>query len=79
MINLKKFFVTDTGKYIVSIILGLGLATLFKNVCKDKNCLIYKAPSLEEIEKNTYQVDNKCYKYKLVQAKCNQDKNIINY
>ncbi len=37
--HLSKFFHTTTGKYLMSIILGLGLASLFRKVCKDKNCL----------------------------------------
>ena len=53
-INIKKFLHTTTGKYLMSIILGFGLASLFREVCKGKNCLIFHAPPLDEIEDKIY-------------------------
>ena len=41
-------------KLIVSIILGLGIASLFKKVCEGRNCIIIKGPSINEVESNTY-------------------------
>ena len=32
--ELGKFFHTKTGKYIMSLLLGFGLATLFRKTCK---------------------------------------------
>ena len=43
---------TNNGKYAISFILGMGLASLFRKVCNDRNCIVFKAPSLEEINKN---------------------------
>ena len=74
---LKKFFHTTTGKYILSVILGLGLASLFRTVCKDKNCLVFKAPPLEETKDTIFKYDNKCYKYSPVSVKCDSKKQII--
>ena len=34
-INISKFVKSNTGKYVVSILLGLGLATIFREACKD--------------------------------------------
>ena len=45
MANLGKFVHTKTGKTIMSIILGLGFASLFRKVCKEYNCIqLYAAP-----------------------------------
>jgi hypothetical protein len=77
--HLSKFFHTVTGKYMLSIILGLGLASLFRAVCKDKNCLVFKAPPLEEIKDKVYKYDNKCYKYNPVQVKCDKSKTIVSF
>ena len=46
--HLEKFVHTERGKIIMSIILGFGLASLFRTVCKDKNCLIFHAPPLDD-------------------------------
>ncbi len=77
--HLSKFFHTTTGKYLMSIILGLGLASLFRKVCKDKNCLLIQAPPLDEIQNQVYKYDNKCYKYNPVAVKCDSTKKIIDF
>lgn len=70
--NLSKFVHTKSGRYIMSAILGFGLATLFRAVCKDKNCIIRKAPPLDEIEGKTFKFEDKCYKYTKTMRKCNK-------
>jgi hypothetical protein len=76
---LSKLFHTKTGKIVLSILLGLGLATLFRTVCKDKNCIVFKAPPLEEIQGKTYKYDNKCYQYTPKSAKCDKSKTIVSF
>ena len=39
--HLSKFLHTQSGKMLMSIILGFGLASLFRTVCKEKNCIIF--------------------------------------
>ena len=51
--NLLKSMHTDNGKYAISMILGIGLASLFRKICKDRNCIVFQAPSLEEIKEHT--------------------------
>ena len=79
MVNFGKFVHTETGKYVMSLILGFGLASLFRNVCKDKNCIIFHAAPLEEIKNKIYKYDNKCYKYDTLQTKCNNNKKILDF
>ena len=62
---------SENIKLIVSIILGLGIASLFKKVCEGRNCIIIKGPSVSEIESSTYKFNNKCYEYKSHKASCN--------
>ena len=79
MVNFGKFVHTQTGKYIMSILLGFGLASLFRIVCKDKECVIFNAPPLEEIKDKIYSYDNKCYKYTPSATKCSKDKKIVKF
>jgi hypothetical protein len=69
--NKLKMFNTERQKIILSIILGFGISTLFRKVCKYRNCIIYKSPPVKEIENNIYKYKNKCYKYKTEETKCN--------
>ena len=75
--NLKKVINSDTGRILISVLLGLGLATLFNKVCKDKNCITFNGPVLSEIDGKVYQYGEKCYSYKMQAAKCDPAKRVI--
>ena len=73
--HLSKFVRSKTGRILMSVLLGLGLATLFKQICKGKNCITYKAPN-DISESDTYKYDDKCYKPDLQQITCDKTKTI---
>jgi len=80
MFRFSKFLHSESGKIIMSILLGFGLATLFRTICKDKNCILFHAPPLEEINDKIYQgSDNKCYKYVAQSTKCDPKKRILSF
>jgi hypothetical protein len=79
-VNFSKFLHSQTGKILMSIILGLGLATFFRSVCKGKECIISYAPPLDEIDDETYKFDNKCYKFEKNAVNCNdKEKQIYDF
>ena len=76
---LLKFVHSETGRTIMSIILGLGLATFFRKMCSGKNCIVSKAPPLEEIEDKIYKFDGKCYKLEKNAEMCNTKKKVVSF
>ena len=78
-IHFGKFVHTQTGKLIMSILLGFGLASLFRTVCKNKECLIFHAPPLEQIQDKIYKNGDKCVKYSPVPTKCNANVKTVNF
>ena len=64
--NFARLLNTPTGRIFVSLLLGLGLATLFRKVCTEKNCMIFHGPVISEIDGKTFQFGESCYKYELV-------------
>lgn len=79
-IHFGKFVHTETGKIIMSILLGFGLASLFRKICKDKDCLIFHAPSLNDFKDKIYMNSSgKCVKYKPVATKCSTNLKIIEF
>ena len=52
--NLRRLLESELGKNIISILLGLGLATLFRKVCHDKNCIRFNGPIISDIEDKTF-------------------------
>ena len=79
MVYLSKFVHSNTGKIIMSILLGFGLATFFRQMCKGKSCLDFYAPTLDQMNEKIYKIDNKCYKYVPKAAKCDTNKKIIEF
>ena len=67
MIHILK---SPIAKIIVSILWGLGLACIFRTACKGRDCIIYKAPSPDIIQKNIYMFNDKCYKYSIMPTNC---------
>lgn len=61
------------GRILVSVILGFGLASLFRKVCSGKSCIIVKGPSPEEVKKYYYKIEEDCYKYTPIASKCEGD------
>jgi len=75
--NLKRLISSSLGKIILSILLGLGLASLFRKACTDKNCLVFNGPIISDIEGKTYKHGDKCYKYTTSPDKCDTTKRVI--
>lgn len=75
MNKLKKILNSKSSSTILSIILGLGLASIFKMSCDSRSCLIYKAADLED--KNIIKYNEKCYEAKEKIEKCDSSKRII--
>ena len=74
---LRRLIYSDVGKYIISILLGLGLATLFRKICTDKNCLRFNGPIISDLEGKIYKHGDKCYKYTTNSDKCDTTKRQI--
>ena len=73
---LDKLDGSNTIGFVMSLILGLGFATMFRKICKGKNCIILKSP--ENIENNVYQYPNKpevCVQFNKKSSSCNSINN----
>ena len=71
---IDHLYKTKTGRYIISIILGLGIAALFRKVCNDRDCLVIQGPPIEDVESQIHSFDGRCYKYKAKSTSCNKKK-----
>jgi hypothetical protein len=64
-------FSSKTGCILVSILLGLGLASIFREVCVGDNCVVItRSPPINEIEDRTFSQNGKCYQYKAKSSEC---------
>ena len=77
--NLKRLIYSDVGRIVISIILGLGLATLFRRVCRERNCLVFHAPQMNKIKGQIFTFKDKCYQFEEEIEKCDDNKKIVNF
>ena len=75
--NIERLLKTQTGQIVLSMILGLGLASLFYKACNDKNCLTFAGPILSEVDGKIYKHEDECYKYKQETVQCDSSKKIV--
>ena len=71
-LRMKEILDNPTGSIIVSIILGLGIAALFRKSCEGGKCIVFQAPP-KDITKTIYKHNNKCIKFESETVKCNKD------
>jgi len=74
--DMGRLYNTSTGRVLMSIIWGLGLATLFKKACQGRKCHIiqYKNPQFEEVNNLYYKYGGAdCYQYIPYESPCPQN------
>ena len=67
----------EKGQICVSILLGLGLASVFRRVCKDNQCRVLRAAPLTSIESTVFKVGDKCVQYMPYPVKCKPDTFVV--
>lgn len=70
--NFQRLLNTKLGQFFISILLGMGLATLFRRACTEKNCIHFNGPTISAFDDKIYKYEGKCYKYSASSAKCNK-------
>tara|TARA_Y100000389_G_scaffold203265_1_gene251142 strand:- start:21357 stop:21590 length:234 start_codon:yes stop_codon:yes gene_type:complete len=75
MKSFTKLLDTKNGIMIFSILLGLGVAGLFKMSCDSRSCVVYKAPDFSEIK--IVNVNGKCYEVTEDFIECDKNKEKI--
>jgi hypothetical protein len=78
MLNFKEWIHKENSKYIISIILGLGLAALFRKACKDGACIHFESPPMKDLTNGSvYKYGDECYNYNVATQKCNSYKKTV--
>ena len=70
MLKIERFFQSKTGIKMFSILLGLGIAGLFKMSCDSRSCIVLKGPTFTDKNK-VVKYNDKCYdvKEKIIDCK----------
>ena len=57
--------ILKTEKFAIffSFIVGFSIIAITIPACKGDDCFIKKAPSVDEMKKNTFRIGSKCYQF----------------
>ena len=72
-LEFSKFFKSKVGIKLLSIMLGLGVAGLFKMSCDSRSCIVYKGPEFNDKNK-MIKYNDKCYNVKEKIIDCKESK-----
>lgn len=75
--NFRRLLNTDLGHIFISIMLGMGLATLFHRSCTGNKCLEFNGPVISEVDGKIYKFNDYCHQYEINPVSCNATKKII--
>ena len=67
---------TNHGRMIISIVLGIGLASIFRKTCKAAGCFKFISPPTKEVKESVYLHDGACYKFTTETIKCGSGKQV---
>jgi hypothetical protein len=68
--KLILFLESKKGSILFSLLVGFGIAALFKKACNDNKCLIIQSPDISDLNTYYYRTNNVCYKYTPIETAC---------
>lgn len=74
--NFKDLLKSDVGKYVISLLLGFGLVSLFRKSCNNRNCIVFRGPKPDNIKDKIFKYNDKCYTYTSKNISCNTHKQV---
>ena len=77
--HLRRLIYSKFGRYIISVLLGIGLASLFKRACNERNCLKFVAAPIDKIDNQVFKFNDKCYLYEQSAESCSSSKKIVSF
>ena len=77
--KIKQIIYSRAGRIIISMLLGLGLSTIFRKACTNRSCLVFKAAPLDKIKGQIFKYNNKCYEFEQSAQTCKPFKKKVHY
>ena len=77
--GIRNVLHSKPGQIIISVLLGLGLSTLFRKVCNERNCIVFKGPQLNKVKGQIFKFNERCYQFDEKIENCDDTKKIVNF
>lgn len=76
---LQKIIHSKFGSYMIAIIFGLGLASLFRPACSGENCYEFIGPSNKQVEPEVFKFNDMCYRFQPQATTCNKNMKTLHF
>ncbi len=76
---IHRLLYSKYSKLIISIVLGIGLATLFRRECKSGACVQVKGPKMKRIKDQIFEHNNSCYTFTPHSETCDKSKRQVDF
>ena len=73
MVDFLKVMANPGVATILSFVIGLGIAAMFRPVCKGPECVVVRGPPIQDIRDAVYQFGSKCVEFKTKPMECPKD------
>jgi hypothetical protein len=74
MFDFMKIMEVPGISTLISFMLGIGLASMLRPVCKGPECLVIRGPPVQDIRDAVYQFGSKCVEFQPKPVECPKDK-----
>ena len=71
--HIKRVLTMPGGKQFISVIVGFGLATLFRKSCEGQTCVVRVAPPITDVIGKLFNWEDGCVTYKKIDVPCTPD------
>lgn len=69
---MDSFMKSKSGRILISIVWGLGLAAILRQTCSGPKCLIVQGPDPSDVRNKVYRYKDKCVTFHPVHSECKQ-------
>ncbi len=76
MIQFETFFNTPGVSTLLSVLLGFGVAAMFRPLCNGPDCVVVRGPPVSDIRGSVYQFGKKCVEFKPKPIACPKDSTV---
>ena len=61
---------TEKFALVFSFLIGFSIFVMAIPICKGDECILKKAPMMDEMKENTYKLGSKCYQFRPEVVQC---------
>jgi len=74
MIDIMEIMEHPRLAFIISCMIGFGLAAMMRPLCKGPDCIVIRGPEVGQFQNSVYQIGDGCYEFKIKTEKCPVDR-----